>query len=454
MENLQGRIHAIREGTPGTGAVAYWMSRDQRARDNWALLFAQDVAIEKGLPLIVVFCLADSFLGATMRQYGFMLRGLEKTSSALGRLSIPFFLLHGDPHEALPGFIERSGVSFLVTDFDPLRVKRQWLDGAARKLSIPFYEVDAHNIVPCRTASDKQEYGAYTIRKKIGRLLPRFLEDFPAMRRHPYPFTSNTNGSRFNAEALLRGFRIDRSVKEADWIVPGEDEALNALGAFLEDKLERYDAGRNDPLKDCQSGLSPYLHFGQISAQRVALEAGKSDAGTLAKKAFLEELIVRRELSDNYCYYNRDYDSFCAFPEWARKTLDDHRGDRRPYMYSREELESSKTHDDLWNAAQREMTIKGKMHGYMRMYWAKKILEWTASPEEALSTAIYLNDRYELDGRDPNGYAGIAWSIGGVHDRAWNERNVFGKIRYMSYNGCASKFNVKRYIEKISRMCG
>jgi len=176
----------------------------------------------------------------------------------------------------------------------------------------------------------------------------------------------------------------------------------------------------------------------------VKKRAGRTESAT----ALLEELVVRRELSDNFCFYNPNYDRFAGFPEWARKTLDAHRTDRREHIYSLDNFENAGTHDDLWNAAQIEMTVKGKMHGYMRMYWAKKILEWTETPEDALDVATYLNDKYELDGRDPNGYTGIAWSIGGVHDRAWGERPVFGKIRYMSYNGCKSKFNVKEYIEK------
>ncbi len=443
------RVECVRGGQPEGGPVAYWMSRDHRAADNPALLFAQQLALRHRLPLIVIFCLSDSFLGATLRQYGFMLRGLEKVSKMLNVLAIPFFLLPGEPGEVLPRFIERNRVAALVTDFDPLRIKRLWKENAARKIKIPFYEVDAHNIVPCRIASDKREYGAHTIRKKIKRLLPDFLDDMPGLERHPY--ASGLHGSHIDAKALLKGFRIDRSVEEVDWITPGEDEALRVLRSFITRKLDRYETERNDPLKDCQSNLSPYLHFGQISPQRVALEVKRSSASEPAKDAFLEELVVRRELSDNYCYYTRNYDSFEAFPEWARKTLNDHRADRRSYLYSQEELETGATHDDLWNAAQRQMTIRGKMHGYMRMYWAKKILEWTASPEEALSVALHLNDRYELDGRDPNGYTGVAWSIGGVHDRPWGERKLFGKIRYMSYNGCAAKFSVKRYIEEVFR---
>ncbi len=165
----------------------------------------------------------------------------------------------------------------------------------------------------------------------------------------------------------------------------------------------------------------------------------------------MEELIVRRELSDNFCFYNSDYDQFSGFPEWAQKTLNEHRGDKREFIYSLEQFEHGKTHDDLWNAAQLQMVLTGKMHGYMRMYWAKKILEWTGSPEDALEIAIHLNDKYELDGRDTNGYVGVAWSIGGVHDRAWQERPVFGKIRYMSYAGCKRKFDVSTFIEKNLR---
>lgn len=443
------RTRYIKEGTPGRGPVVYWMSRDQRAFDNWALLKAQEKALENRLPLVVVFCLSDSFLGATLRHYGFMLRGLEKVSGILLDHAIPFLILSGEPRDTLPRFIERNDASYLFGDFDPLRLKRKWKEDVAQRIAIPFYEVDAHNIVPCWSTSEKREYGAYTIRKKIGLLLPRFLNVFPSLKRHPY--RSFVNSDPVNAATILRGFKADQSIKEVDWITPGEDEARKVLDRFLEERLGRYESDRNNPLKDCQSDLSPYLHFGQIAPQRVALETRKCNSSTRAKEAFLEELIVRRELSDNYCYYTPNYDSFEAFPEWAKKTLNDHRGDRRPYLYSREELESGVTHDNLWNAAQAEMVDRGKLHGYMRMYWAKKILEWTPSPEEALAVAILLNNRYELDGRDPNGYTGIAWSLGGVHDRAWNTRNVFGKIRYMSYNGCASKFKVKHYIEKFMR---
>ncbi len=364
--------------------------------------------------------------------------------------NIPFCLLKGDPVEKIPEFVSKNNIGTLVTDFDPLRIKRKWKSGAAGKIGIPFYEVDAHNIVPCRHASQKQEYGARTLRPKINRVLDDFLDDFPPLKENTADNIPNLPAVDF--EKTIMDIRTDRSVAEVDGIEPGEKGAQKTLDSFIGGRIEDYGIKRNKPDNDMQSGLSPYLHFGNISAQRIAMEVLGSNAADADRDPFLEELIVRRELSDNYCYYNRNYDSFEGFPPWARKTLDDHRGDTREYIYSPHRLEASLTHDPLWNAAQSQMVITGKMHGYMRMYWAKKILEWSPSPDQAQETAIYLNDKYSLDGRDPNGYTGIAWSMGGVHDRAWGERAVFGKVRYMSYNGARSKFDVKRYIDKIGEM--
>jgi len=314
----------------------------------------------------------------------------------------------------------------------------------ADKIEIPFYEVDAHNIVPCWLASGKQEYSAYTFRLKIHRLLPEFLEEFEKLQKHHFNYKGTAK--KIVPNRLIKTLKVDTTVSEVDWIKPGEKAARKMLDEFIKYKLNRYNEKRNDPNENGQSNLSPYIHFGQISAQRVALEVKKAKVNAKAKEAFLEELIVRRELSDNFCFYNRNYDSVNGFPEWAKKTLKKHKKDKRQYIYSLKVFEKAQTHDDLWNAAQMEMVKRGKMHGYMRMYWAKKILEWTESAEQAMKIAIYLNDKYELDGRDPNGYVGVAWSIGGVHDRAWGQRSVFGKIRYMSYNGCRAKFDVKRYV--------
>jgi deoxyribodipyrimidine photo-lyase len=441
------RVRILKEGKKKDGPVVYWMSRDQRVNDNWALLFSQEMALKHKVPLAVVFCLVPRFLGATKRQYSFMLKGLQEVEQDLAQMSISFYLLTGSPQEEIPKYAAKYEIGALVTDFDPLRIKKGWKEGVANKIEASFYELDAHNIVPCWIASPKQEYGAYTFRPKIKRALPEFLQDFPAPQRHPISQQGKIAETDWNS--IMKTTQVDRSVLEVDWIKPGERAAQQALREFVENKLALYDELRNDPSKDGQSNLSPYLHFGHISAQRVALEVLKSDVNIRSQEAFLEELIVRRELSDNFCFYNPNYDSFDGFPDWAKRTLNEHRGDKRDYIYSLERFEKAQTHDDLWNAAQKEMVHTGKMHGYMRMYWAKKILEWTESPEKALEIAIYLNDRYELDGRDPNGYVGIAWSIGGIHDRAWRERDIFGKIRYMSYNGCKSKFSVEDYIEKI-----
>ena len=440
------RVRVLKQGSIGRGPVVYWMSRDQRVNDNWALLFAQELALERKVPFAVIFCLAPRFLNATSRQYGFMLKGLQEVENRLAELNIPFFLLIDSPEQELPTFLAKQQIGGLVTDFDPLRIKQQWKNEVAAHIKTSMYEVDARNIVPCWEASSKREYAAYTLRPKIHRALPEFLKDFPLAQKHPFPWPKKVKGTNWD-EAKI-SLKIDRSVPEVDWLVSGEKAAAAILDHFLTKKLSAYASKRNDPTEDGVSNFSPYLHFGQISAQRVALEVKKKKVNKESKDSLLEELIVRRELSDNFCYYNPDYDRFAGFPEWAQKTLNEHRDDQREYLYSLEQFEDGKTDDHLWNAAQMEMVHRGKMHGYLRMYWAKKILEWTASPEEALEVAILLNDKYELDGRDTNGYVGIAWSVGGVHDRAWKERPIFGKIRYMSYGGCKAKFKVKTYIEQ------
>ena len=440
------RVRALKDGSKREGKVVYWMSRDQRVEDNWALLYAQELALQMKAPLAVIFCLVPQFLDATLRQFAFMLRGLEQVEQSLKDLRISFFLLKGWPQKEIPKFVTENKVTMLVTDFDPLRIKRQWKGEVAHELDIPLYEVDTRNIVPCWVASPKQEYGAYTLRPKIHRYLTDFLEKFSKVRTHPFAWGGEVKKTDW--KRAIDSLEVNRDVTEVDWLDPGERAACKTLDDFLNNKLPEYALKRNDPTENGVSHLSPYLHFGQISAQRVALEVKKHRVKSEHKDSFLEELIVRRELSDNYCFYNDKYDQFGGFHPWAQKTLNEHRGDKREYLYSLEEFEEAKTHDDLWNAAQMEMVHRGKMHGYLRMYWAKKILEWTESPERALEIAIYLNDKYELDGRDSNGYAGIAWSMGGVHDRPWNERPVFGKIRYMSYAGCKRKFDIKSYIQK------
>jgi deoxyribodipyrimidine photo-lyase len=413
------RIRFIKEEGPVSGPVVYWMSRDQRVSDNWALLHAQRMAIRYKQPLLVIFCLVPQFLNATLRQYGFMLKGLSEVEKDLTKKGIPFFLLRGEPSVKIPGFLRKLKAGCLITDSDPLHIKHKWKIAVARKINIPFHEVDAHNIIPAWLVSQKQE------------------------------FKLTLTAPRVQWNDVLTTLKTDRSVPEVAWIRPGQKAALKALRYFVSKKLRYYDKLRNNPVMAGTSDLSPYLHFGHISAQRVALEVKGSPVSEKTKDSFLEELIFRRELADNFCLYNRHYDSFNGFPAWGQKTLNEHMRDKREHLYKYSEFESGRTHDPLWNAAQMQMVHTGKMHGYMRMYWCKKILEWSKSPEEALSTAKKLNDKYELDGRDPNGYTGIAWSIGGLHDRPGIERKVFGKIRFMSYDGCRRKFDIEAYIRKF-----
>ncbi len=447
-------LHPLVGSSKGRGPVLYWMSREQRAQDNWALLHAQDLALELKRPLITVFCLAPSFLGATLRQYDFMLRGLRETAAELESLRIPLVLLRGEPPHELAGLARSLDAALLVTDFDPLRVKRAWQRELAQVLERPLLVVDGHNIVPCPRASDKREVGARTLRPKISRLLSEFLEPFPPVLEHPH--TLGRELTHPDWKDLLRQLHVDRTVAPVPDRVPGSAAGRGVLREFLEQRLPHYATRRNDPNAEAVSGLSPYLHFGQIAPQRVALEAlavrsphggGEGDENV---QAFLEELVIRRELAENFCYFEKRYDSLEAAPAWAQDTLDRHRADPRPHVYAYEDFEAAATHSSLWNAAQRELSRSGGMHGYMRMYWAKKILEWTKDPETALDIAIRLNDRFQLDGRDPNGYVGVLWSVAGLHDRPWRERPVYGTVRYMNARGCARKFDSAAYIVRWS----
>lgn len=437
----ESRCRLLSDKPVGAGPIVYWMDRDRRLSDNWALLRAQELAIEHGRELHIVFVLPDHFGDSTWRQHWFMLEGLKEVEIGCHAKNIRFTLLAGDPAKELWQYCQKYHVAGVVVDFSPLKTPRKWRDSFARH-ALYCLEVDAHNVVPCWVASPKQEFAAYTIRPKIHRLLDRYLVDFPVLKKHPFPAHTAKN----NWKAVEKTLDVDRSVQPVLDFIPGEKAALKQLKIFVEKYISQYADLRNDPNESVLSDLSPYIHFGHISTQRIALEVD-ARAEHYAD-VFLEELIVRRELAENFCFYNERYDLFEGFPDWAKKTLNVHRSDVREYVYSKTQFDAAKTHDDLWNAAQRQLIQTGKMHGFMRMYWAKKILEWTKTPEDALKIGLYLNDRYSLDGCDPNGYVGVAWSVGGVHDRAWFERDVFGKIRYMNFNGCKRKFDVQRYIDQ------
>ncbi|KAK3038495.1 hypothetical protein RJ639_029793 [Escallonia herrerae] len=500
----QGRIRVLKEAAPRpwdqnpVGPVVYWMFRDQRLKDNWALIHAVDQANKANVPVAVAFNLFDQFLGAKARQLGFMLRGLQRLHSDIDEsLHIPFFLFQarqGEAVDTIPNFLRECGASMLVTDFSPLREVLSWKEEICKRVSgsVSIHEVDAHNVIPAWVASQKLEYSARTLRGKINKLLPEYLIDFPTLgppTRRWLTESQIIDWENLIANVVSKG----AEVPEINWCEPGELAALEALmgtkNGFLTTRLKNYSSDRNNPLKPKGlSGLSPYLHFGQVGAQRCALEARRvRKLSPQAVDAFLEELIVRRELADNYCLYQPQYGSLQGAWEWARKSLMDHASDKREHIYTKEQLEKAQTADPLWNACQLEMVHYGKMHGFMRqvlpdlkivsrpslfnkragkkikkvfirstgrMYWAKKILEWTSGPVEALAISIYLNDKYEIDGRDPNGYVGCMWSICGVHDQGWQERPVFGKIRYMNYAGCKRKFNVDGYIAYVKRLVG
>ncbi|CAG5117961.1 unnamed protein product [Candidula unifasciata] len=446
-------ITDMEEFSLSSNGVLYWMSRDQRVQDNWAFLYAQRLALKLEAPLHVCFCLVPTFLEATIRQFGFMMKGLAEVEKECRDLNIPFHLLLRVASTSVPNFVKENNIGGIVTDFSPLRTPLKWLDDLKKALpkDVPLCQVDAHNLVPCWVASPKLEYAARTIRTKIHNQLEGFLTDFPPLVQHPHP--PDKMPSVTDWKAADEFLKVDRTVQEVSWAKPGSIHGLRMLEDFCENRLKNFATHRNDPNKKALSNLSPWLHFGQISAQRCILTVKQYQGRHKdSVNAFIEETVIRRELADNFCFYNENYDSIKGTYDWAQKTLEAHRGDKRQYLYSRKDLELAKTHDNLWNAAQIQMVTEGKMHGFLRMYWAKKILEWTKSPEEALVEAIYLNDRYNLDGRDPNGFVGCMWSVCGVHDQGWMERPVFGKIRYMNYEGCKRKFDVIAFCTRYRKL--
>lgn len=440
------RSRLLTSGRQGRGPVFYWMSRDQRVSDNWALLWAQQEAILHNKPLVVAFNLPFDEK-ATYRHYSFMLNSLGQLQQKLKELNIGFHFITGPPEKLLPTFINELDAHCLVTDFEPLQNKLHLQNTIIKKIQAPVYEVDTHNIIPTWVVSEKKEYAAYTIRPKINRLLSDYLTEIPQVKKHPFPYKQDAEN--IDVKKFLQKVP-NTSVSELKKHLPGEKQALLVATTFIQNGLKNYSQYRNDPCQNAQSGLSPYLHFGHLSPQRLTLMVKESGLPPEQCGDFLEELIIRRELADNFCLYEPKYNSCLAFPNWSQKTLNEHRLDKREYLYTLEQLKNSETHEPLWNSCQRNLVTEGKLHGYLRMYWAKKILEWTPTPEQAMEYAIFLNDRYSLDGRDPNGYSGIAWSIGGVHDRAWAERPVFGKIRYMNAAGCRRKFDVDTYIRSVS----
>ena len=441
-------------------AIIYVMSRDQRAHDNHALLETQRIAEEYNLPVVVMFNLLAHTGARSREHYEFMLSGLKELQQELHTHNIPFILTLCDSPSSFIKEAKKLRPSAIVFDYSPLKGSKEFKNKVAESMDCKCIVVDTHNIIPVWVASDHEEFAAYTFRNKVVKNLDAWLEE-PAKLKKQKSSLKSPKVDWVSAEKLVSKIKSNGTKIEFE---PGEKAARAELNNFIDSRLDDYAETRNNPNTDGQSNLSPYLHYGQISSLRVALELTKNHTPLLFKEAklvkydgkpskgnsidaLLEEMIVRKELSDNYCTFNGNYHSYEGLKDWAKKSLEEHIHDEREYVYSLKELEDFKTHDDAWNAAQAQLRKTGKMHGYMRMYWAKKILEWSETPQLAIQHTNYLNDHYSIDGGDPNGYVGVLWSIGGLHDRAWFERPVFGKIRYMNYNGLKNKFDVETYIK-------
>lgn len=447
-----GRITVLEdiEINPSGKFVLYWMQSSQRVSYNLALYEAISIANELKKPLVVFFVINENFPYASRRHFLFMLEGLKDVYEDLHKRNIKFVIHIGDPVRHVLEFSKSASV--LVMDVGYTKVLKEWRKHILEEIKIRVISVEDNVVVPVSIASDKEEYGAYTIRRKIQKHLPEYLVSynmpeitFPQCREILFSFDVR------NPERAVNHLNLNYDVRESSYFKGGYHEALKRLKDFVENKLSQYVEYKNDFTRDFTSNLSPYLHFGQISPIEVALAVIESSAPSYEKQAFLEELIVRRELSFNFVFYNPRYDRLEGLQKWAYETLEKHKLDERPYRYSLSQLENGETHDALFNAAMKELVITGKMHGYLRMYWGKKIIEWSESPEIAFKYLEELNNKYALDGRDPNSYAGIAWCFG-KHDRPFKERPIFGKVRYMSDKSICRKFDVGEYIEKVKKL--
>lgn len=447
------RVTVRRGGAPERGrCVVYWMQRAQRGRDNHALDVAVNVANALGLPCVTYFAAVKNFPHANLRHYAFLNEGLPDAEDDCAERGVGFVMRRA-PDESHERFFEDAGAAMVVSDENPLREPERWRVRLAERLRIPFWTVDADVIVPPKLL-EKAQFSAGVIRPRLMRRLPEFLQPYENVRAEK-AWTKPRGLQAEDVRAdLTRGWReFDRSVKPVEAWSGGRRSAMKRLESFVARMLEGYERDRNRPEVDGTSKLSPYLHFGHIGPLTIALAVQaavkKQPRLKSAADAFLDELIVWRELSVNFVRYQAEYDSAACADNWARLTIAKHDRDEREVLYTLKQMEAARTHDELWNAAQLQMVHYGWMHNYLRMYWAKKILEWSRDTTTAMKRAIYLNDRYFLDGRDPNGYAGVAWAILGKFDRAWGERTVFGKRRYMSGQSTSRKFDAARYIEQM-----
>ena len=431
--------------------VLYWMQQSQRAEENHALEYAAELANHLQLPVVVGFGLTDDYPDANLRHYTFMLEGLRETAATLQERGIRFVLRRGRPAEVALALGRKAAI--IVCDRGYLRHQLQWRRKVAAEAVCRVVQVESDVVVPLEVVSDKNEYAARTIRPRIQRHLKNYLKSFHGIKLQRDSLDFGITGlDPSDVEGVLTDMRIDRRVGPVSrFFYGGTSQAKTRFDEFIQQRLKHYDNHSNQPQTDDVSHMSPYLHFGQISPLFLALRVQNTDGRKVGKaniESYLEELIVRRELAANFVYYTPGYDDYGCIPGWARQTLEDHAGDRREHRYSVAELTSANTHDSYWNAAMQEMLHTGFMHNYMRMYWGKKILQWSRTPQEAFGTTLMLNNRFFVDGRDPNSYTGVAW-IYGVHDRAWKEREIFGKVRYMAASGLERKCDIDGYVKKV-----
>ena len=432
--------------------VLYWMQQSQRAEYNHALEYAVQQANKIDQGVLVVFGLMDDYPEANVRHYTFMLEGLQETQATLGKRSIKMVVQTGNPANVALSAGKKA--SLIVCDRGYLRHQRQWRKKVAKDADCWVVQVESDVVVPIQVVSSKAEYAARTIRPKIHKHLSDYLVEFKPTKIKKSSLQLRIKGIDLSdINAVLKEMSIDRDVLPVSHLFNGgTSQARKIFAEFLRRRFKKYVKNRNQPQTDDVSHMSKYLHFGQISPLYLALQILKTDKPLKeARDSFLEELIVRRELAMNFVYYTQNYDSFQCLPNWAQKTLGEHKKDKRETTYTRRQLENAKTHDDYWNAAMREMVSTGFMHNYMRMYWGKKILEWSRTPEHAFKTTLAINNKYFLDGRDANSYTGVAW-VFGVHDRAWFERPIFGKIRYMAASGLERKCDIQAYVKKVDAL--
>lgn len=436
--------------------VLYWMQMYKRTSHNHALAWAVRQGNELGLPVVVYEGVKYYYPWASDRLHTFILEGVDEKRADFEKLGFRYvFYLQKDdrsPKQTVARLAKDAAL--IVTDDYPCFIIPEHNRRIAEKTNIPVHAVDSCGIIPM-SKFDKEEYAAYTIRPKIRKLLPNYLKPFSEEK-----VTINSTNidldadfetlvTSANIQRLVAGCDIDHTVKPSTIYRGGTTNGRKRLTEFVEGILPDYDNARSKPDRDGSSRLSAYLHFGFLSPLEIALAVKDSNAPQGSKDAFLEELIVRRELSFNMTRHNPKYDSLEALPPWVQKTMLEHADDERQFTYKLEQLERGETHDELWNACQHEMVATGEMHNYVRMLWGKNIIAWSRSYEEAFETLVHLNNKYCLDGRDPNSYAGVLWCFG-KHDRPWMERPVFGTIRYMTSGSTGRKFDSRKYISWVN----